>query len=369
MEFLYTFWRSYPVLIDLMLYFFVFGAAARVSFAKVFPGHGGKALSVAVGLFLAAGLATAQREMGFSLERIGPIAVFILCGVLFIASYRFLQNAETPKPVTILICGLLALALLRAALPKASAEFARRNPLIVFLVIGGLAYWAWHSSEGFATRLFNRQPGQLLARHQAVPDRDTLGKEKQFIKKRLRNTTSADQKAEKAVRGDLEKALTKLEKERLTPESRGGVLDSLTRAQRRSAEIKRRTDKLFQLDEALRRFDLRWFKKMHGIDLSQLTPAQQDVVKKNLHEERKRIHGEEELVKLESKLRQHLADMEASVAKAREALMSWNAAGAIAWVNEALKVQSTLRALEDQALTWEKKLIHLVKHQQRQLDK
>ena len=31
--------------------------------------------------------------MGFSLERIGPIAVLILCGVLFIASYRLPPDA------------------------------------------------------------------------------------------------------------------------------------------------------------------------------------------------------------------------------------------------------------------------------------
>jgi len=56
-------WRAYPTAIDLLLYFFVFGAAARVSLAKHFPGGEGKALAVAVGLLLAVGLTTAQQQL------------------------------------------------------------------------------------------------------------------------------------------------------------------------------------------------------------------------------------------------------------------------------------------------------------------
>lgn len=368
MEILYRIWHAYPLLIDLLLYFFVFGAAARVSFAKVFPGQSGKALSVAVGLFLAAGLATAQRKMGFSLERIGPIAVFILCGVLFVASYRFLQNAETPKPVTVLICGLLTLALLRAAMPKATAEFTRRNPLTVFLLLGGLAYWAWHSSEGYAAKLFSRQPGQLLMKHQAVPDKDTLAREKKLVKKRLRDTTKTDRSEEKAVRGELEHAVNLIEGKRLTTENRAKAMDLLSQAHKKSGELKEKTKRLLQIDEALQRFDIRWFKKTHGVDFSHLTPEQQDVIKRSLHEERKRVQVEDKLAELTGKTRQRIEAMETSIVRAREALVSWNAAGAIGWVNEALREQSQLRALEDQILDWEKRLIRLVKRQQHELE-
>jgi hypothetical protein len=48
MELFVRIWENYPIAIDMVLYFFVFGAAARVAFAKSFPGHEGKALSVAV---------------------------------------------------------------------------------------------------------------------------------------------------------------------------------------------------------------------------------------------------------------------------------------------------------------------------------
>ena len=368
MEFLYRIWDTYPVLIDLLLYFFIFAAAARVSFAKFFPGQGGKALAVAVGLFLAAGLTTAQKKMGFSLERIGPIAVFILCGILFIAAYRFLQSTETPKSVTILICGLLVLALLRAALPNFTASFTKNNPLTVMLIFGGLLYWAWHSSEGYAAKLFSRQPGQVLSRNQVVPDGKTLKSEKKFIKKRLKNTTVEDQKEEKEVQNELEKALALLEKERLTEKNRPKLMELLNQAQKRSGGVKEKTARLLRLDDALKRFDARWFKKTHSVDFGHLTPEQQEIIKKSLHEERKRMQVEGRLKELEENLHQHLETLDACIGQARRAVDALNAAGAIGWINKAIGEKSSIQALEKDALTWEKWLIRLVKKQLHVID-
>jgi len=363
MEILHRIWQTYPILIDLLLYFFVFAAAARVAFAKVFPGHSGKVLSVAVGLFLAASLAVAQRAMGFSLERIGPIAVFILCGILFIAAYRFLQSTETPKPVIILICGLLVLALLRAALPNATAAFARNNPLTLMLILGSLIYWAWHSSEGYASKMFSRQPGQVLSKNQVVPDEKTLKSEKKFIKKRLRDTTKEDQKEEQQVRNELEKAIALLGKERLTENTRPKILELLNQAQKKSTALKEKTARLFQIDDALKRFDTRWFKKTHSVDFGHLTLEQQEVIKRSLHEERKRMQVEERLKELEQNLHQRLEGIDNCIAQARRALAAMNAAGAIGWMNKAIQEQSALQALEKDTLMWEKWLIRLVNKQ------
>ncbi len=363
MEILYRIWHTYPIFIDLLLYFFVFAAAARVSFAKVFPGHNGKVLAVAIGLFLAAGLATAQRQMGFSLERMGPIAVLILCGIVFVAAYRFLQNAETPKPVIILICGLLTVAMLRAAMPNATARFISENPLAIFLVLCGLLFWAWHGSEGYAGKLLRRKPGSILAKHQVVPDQRTLKMQRRFLKRRFRDTTKADRKEETVVRGALEKAVVMLEREQLTSQNRAKVLSLLDNAQTKCRELKERTAKLLKLDEALRHFDKRWFKKAHSVDFAHLTPEQQQIVKESLNEERKRMRAEAHLAELEERIHRHLEAMGTAVAQARRALMSWNAAGAIGWINKAIQEQSALRELEDHALAWERRLIRLVNRQ------
>ncbi len=366
-EYFYRLWQMYPVLVDMALYFFVFGAAARVAFAKSFPGHEGKALSIAVGLFLAAALAMAQRKLGFSTANLGPVAVFILCGVVFLASYKFIHQSDVSKPVTVLLSALIAFALARAAMPNLVGSFVKRNPITIVLVVGGLLYWAWQSSGMYANRIRKGLPGNTLAQNRVIPNDDTLHKEKQFVKKRLRDGTRANTKDEKVVEGGLEKAQQLLQNGDLSADKRRRVEGLLQEAVARAHKMRERTARLFQLDGALRKFDLQWFKRTHAIDLSRLTPAQQNVARQSLLDERKRVLAEEELGKLEGQLNQQMATLESCVTRAKEGIAGNDPAAAAGWIGEALKCEKALRKVEDDALAWEKRILALVKRQIQEL--
>jgi asparagine N-glycosylation enzyme membrane subunit Stt3 len=138
MDFLMTAWQSYPVLIDFVLFAFVFAAVARVSSAKAFPEHAGKALSIAVAVFLAAGLAMAQRKLGFSVESMGPVAILILAVVIFITSYKFLRHSDMPRPMPVVVdpsvqviqvisCGTAYSNVRRGRRPFADSSFYTRS--------------------------------------------------------------------------------------------------------------------------------------------------------------------------------------------------------------------------------------------------
>jgi hypothetical protein len=103
MDALATILQQYEIVADVALYFLVFAVAARAAFARSFQGSEGKILAVAGGLLLAVALGTAQRVLGFSLEALGPVAIFVLSSIIFIASYKFLQGAEIPFPLSALI--------------------------------------------------------------------------------------------------------------------------------------------------------------------------------------------------------------------------------------------------------------------------
>ena len=341
----------------------LFAAAARVSFAKVFPGHEGKVLSVAVGLFLAAGLAMAQRKLGFSTASLGPVAVLILCGILFLASYKFIQHSEVSKPVAVLLSALVALALARAAMPEATAAFARKNPLVILLILVGLVYWAWHSSQGFAEKISRRRPGPLLARQHAVPDERTLKNEARFVKKKVKSTTKKDRREEKDVSSELEQVLHILDREGQTPRNRAKLLDLLSKAEKTTDNVRQRSEKLVRLDQTLRDFDFRWLKRGHGIDFGHLTPEQQNVLRESLLEERKRIKVEEELEKLELAVDLHVRAMEQYIRTAKEALEGGNAAAATGWISKAIEEEKKAEELEGKILGWEKRLLKLVKRQ------
>ena len=367
MEYVYWFWRTYPVAVDMALYFFVFAAAARVAFAKTFPGHEGNALSIAVGLFLAAGLAMAQRKLGFSTENLGPVAVFLLCGVMFLASYKFIERSDVSKPVAVLLSTLIAFALARAAMPNTVGQFISRNPLTIGIVVIGLLFWAWQSSGAYANQVRQRLPGAILAKYKAVPSEELLNKEKRFVKKRLRDNTREDQKDEKKVRGNLAEAQHVVEKGNFGPQDTQRLKALAENTLQKTRSIKERTARLFQLDDALRRFDLHWFRKTHGVNLEQLTPAQQKVVQENLIEERRRVHAEEELGRLASELNRQVSAVEAFVARMRDGIAAGNVAAASGWLGEARKAESALAELENRALGWEKRLVRLLKRQQEEL--
>ena len=367
MDFLMTAWQSYPVLIDFVLYAFVFGAVARVSFAKAFPGHGGKTLAIAVGVFLAAGLAMAQRTLGFSVESMGPVAILILAAVVFITAYKFLRQSEMPLPMTIFISAMLVVVLLRATMPQYTARFLHNNPLTVSLIVAGLLYWVWHTSDGFANKLFRRMPGPVLAKDGAIPDEDTLAKERLFVKKRIRGVTRENENQEHHVRGEISKLLAILEREGITPNNRARLTALVNDALKRIDEVRQRTSNVFRMEEALRRFDFHWFNKTHGINLSALTPEQQEILRKNLLDERKQVMAEEEIARIETQIKKHVEQFQNCIAKARQDIQIGTAAGAIGWLMEAEKQQAPLKTLEDEALAWEKRLLRLVKQQHQDL--
>lgn len=351
--------------VDMALYFFVFAAAARVAFAKTFPGHEGKLLSVAVGLLLAVGLAIAQRTLGFSTESLGPVAVFLLCGVVFLAAYNFIARSGVSKPLAVLLSALLGLALARAAMPRTFSSFLSRNPLLVLLILGGLVYWAWHGSSKYAGTVEQRAPGAVLARSGIVPDQATVGREQRYAKKRLRDDTRDDRGDEKHVRKDSDHALRRLEKEGVTPGNRGKVTTLVERVKNRARQVRQRHERLAKLDTALARFDLHWLRKAYGIDWSTLTPEQQAVLKQVVLDQRRELHTEKELADLETAMQAHAERLEQYSGWASQALRDGNSAGAEGWLAKVLEEEKQLTELDNRALALEKRLLRFLKDQRR----
>lgn len=365
MEYVLWFWRSYPVAVDMALYFFVFAAAARVAFAKTFPGHEGKLLSVAVGLLLAVGLAIAQRTLGFSTESLGPVAVSLLCGVVFLAAYNFIARSGVSKPLAVLLSALLGLALARAAMPRTFSAFLSQNPLLVLLILGGLVYWAWHGSSRYAGTVENRAPGAVLARGGVVPDQATVAKERRYAKKRIRGDTREDRGDEKHVRNDSDHALRRLEKEGVTPGNRNKVTALVERVKNRARQVRQRHERLAKLDTALARFDLHWLRKAYGIDWSRLTPEQQEVLKRVVLDQRRELHTEKDLADLEAAMQAHAERMEQYSGFASQTLREGNSAATEGWLAKVMDEEKRLEELDNQALALEKRLLRFLKDQRR----
>ena len=365
MEFLYRFWETYPALIDLVLYFFVFGAAARAGLAKAFSGREGKILSVAVGLVLATSLTMAQHRLGFSIEKLGPIAALVLCVVFFAAVFRLLHRADMPRLLTVLLSFLVAVALARVVAPAAVDWLVLLSPILIVLVILGLVCWAWGSSGRAAERFERLQPGFLLERRHVIPDKTALKKEGQYVKRKVKGTTKKTRKEEKRTESKMEKALDLSEQEGLDGKAKAKAAELIDQALTSTRRIRRRCEKLIRLDEALCRQDWDWVRKSQHVDLGRLTPEQQKILRQNYDIERKRLKVESVLKGLESEVEGHARKMQHYLDTAKSNIVSGDPLTASGWIIAAMQEDKKGEELADKILIWEKRLLKLIKQQQK----
>lgn len=362
-------WRTYPWAVDLALYFFVFAAAARVSFARIFPGHEGKTLAIAIGLVLAASLTAAQHTFGFSLETLGPIAVTLLCLVLFIVAYRLLKHSQLPPWLTVSFATIFAVALFKLALPKYTERFAQDNPGIVFFALCILLVWIWYSASAGAEHVIRRMPGFGLQRFHVAPSERMLTKEQHYAKNKLLKETKKEIKEDSEIGTELSRATHLLERDGLTPHTTPKIRELLKKASETTRTVEEQCTKLRETDQALENFDLKWFRRMRHANLGQLTPAQQEIMRNSIREERRRLHVEEELKKLEVATAHQIRALESSIEKAQENLAASNAAGALGWLNQAIGAEQKLLETQKELLRWEKLLVRLIKKQRSALHK
>jgi len=294
------------------------------------------------------------------------VAAFILCGIVFIAAYRFMQHADVPKPLTVLLAGLMGLALARAVMPKSTASFIREYSLMVTLGTLGIISWAWFNSQNYLDRVQRRRPGRLLGKHHIVPDDHPLKGEARFAKKRLRKTTKAERKEEKALASDMEEASSLLEKGRGSSLDRSHVARLLNGALEKANNVHKYGERLLQADNALLRFDADWLRKAHAFNVNDLTPEQRTLLRGSILSERKKCGTEYRIRKLQNEVERHLATMTEYVRKARASFADGSgagAAGSAGWLEKAREEGKKTKVLEAQIQDWEKRLVRLVRQQ------
>ena len=92
-----TTYDKYNSVIDFILYLIVFISIANVSLAKLLGGHGGKAVSVVVGISLAVSLSVWSAMANFSIKSFGPVAALIFMLVVGVAIYEQLKKVGLGK--------------------------------------------------------------------------------------------------------------------------------------------------------------------------------------------------------------------------------------------------------------------------------
>ena len=359
-------WHTYPALFDLLLYFLFFSAVARAALTRHFPGSDGTKVAIAVGLALAAGLTTAQRTIGFSVEKLGPAAVFLILMVVLVTAYKFLSITGVPGPITLLACAALAGVMLKATLPEYTQRALDSHPEVG--LIGPIILLAilWTLAQVNASHERAAPQARALAKYGAIPNAKNLKQEEHVTKRPLRGQSKRAAKEEKRIGHEIQGALQLLQTRGLNHKTRPKIYEHCEHALKQANQLEQQQDRLLQLDRAIENLDHKWLERSTALKLRQLTPQQQQLMTKTIADERQRLHIEEELEELQAEVTSHTRAIREGLAKAKECLLTWNAPGAAGWLEQATQQQKKAKNLQTRILACENRLISLVKRQERE---
>ena len=180
---------SWP-LVDALIYTLVFVGLARTVLERRFPGQGGKALIVGVGLALTVGMVWAEIIYGFSLRSFGFIAMALLAVVLVMMIYHVGQAFGLSKLASVSLVLFAGLPLTAQILPGIAELASGIVPLvIIFWLASGVLTGTngWHSA-GWRPRGVEGDSSGLLDQSEEREHKSLDRREKKDARKAYRHS-------------------------------------------------------------------------------------------------------------------------------------------------------------------------------------
>ncbi len=150
-----NFYESSWPLVDAIVFLLIFVGLARVVFEKRFPGQGGKAMIMGVGLALSLGMVFAEVQYGFSLKTFGPMAagivLLLMCFMLFHVGKAF--GFSTGGSIALVV--FLGVPLAPQLMPDLAQLIGQVLPLVIlfWLASGAVTgHSVWDKAHGLQNR-------------------------------------------------------------------------------------------------------------------------------------------------------------------------------------------------------------------------
>ncbi len=369
MEFLPRLLADHRFVVDAAVYLLVFGAVARAALSRSFPGREGRILAVAVGAMLALALLLAQKRLGFTMEKLGPVALLVLGLAILSMVGLFLHRTGLPTAFVLLLTALVGLALAQTLATRRSVSWIESLAAPVFSLLIFLIVLSWLFSEQRAAGAIRRRPGQTLARSHYLPSEPQLADEVRLVRRRTLPETRHAVRDEHRLKKDLHQAGRLAEKTTLSPKHRKREVAYLEDALRRTRSVREAHQRIVQLVAAVEHMDVEFLHLTHRVDLRMLTPDQRRRIQEAFEEERRRIRLEEHLKRIDQDTGTRAEKLESLLVKAAEAAQSGNQAAVLGWQQEARPLEDELRQDLLQLKRIERRILQLLRRQIADLSK
>jgi len=316
MELFSDFVSSHSDTVNFLLFFLFFGGVARIAFTRHFGERAASKIAVPVGLILATGLLLGQERLGFQLESLGLVAVFLITFALTIAAFRLMTFSGLSAGQSAGMAFVFLVITLRVLAPVATgAWLAKHGDLVVVgILIGALV--AYLSSKRAANSWQESLNAQALARLNAIPNRETLNR----ILKSLRATTSVVQRNTAQLKNHAKAMGRRLTRSRMPSLSNDDSHTRLRALQDEADNLLVAIDRMKKLDAALAEGDLAWLERATGLRTSQFSESQKRTLSNVLRLERERLKLESKTAEQETRVAQHVSRLSTSISEVRKLL-------------------------------------------------
>jgi hypothetical protein len=351
--------------VDFFIFLFIFIPIARFTVGRRFEGRQGTLLSAAIGVVLALSLALMERSIGFSVQSFGPIAAAIIVLLVGLVLFYLVKSFGAGIQAAGSIALILTYFLLRATVPNFFLWLAN-NQWAVWLhvtLVFAVAIAMWKLFNALWPKDGLRSLGEGLERSHA-PDSDVeprMVSEKQesrLIKQRLEKFTKKGKKESKEIIEDLEEMLRIIDEYGDTDRGRHLIAEKLNHIAPKENSILKRIAYLMRLARNIEQADLRSFEGLKS-RLGRLPEKEQELVKEEIRQEKRKIVSEERLRQLQSELQKYDQDFRYCIRMAVGTLSAGQPLQARDWIQKAIGFEQHAADLFAEMQELEEKLLSL----------
>jgi hypothetical protein len=361
--------------VDFFVFLFIFIPVARFTVGKRFEGREGKVLSAAVGVVLALSLALMERSIGFSVQSFGPIAAAIIVLLVGLVLFYLVKSFGAGIQAAASISLILTYFLLRATVPNFFLWLAE-NEWAVWLhvaLVFAVAVAMWKVFKALWPKEGLQSLGDGLERsHDADSDVEpgmvSEKEESRLIKWRLEKFTKKGRKESKEIIEELEEMLRIIDEYGDTDRGRHLIAEKIRNLAPKENTLLKRIDYLVRLARNIERADLRSFEGLKT-RLRRLPEKEQELVKEEIRQEKRKIVSEERLRQLQSELQKHDQDFRYCVRMAAGTLSAGQAVQARDWIQRAIGSEQKASDLFAEMKEVEEKLLSLTRKEYKALKK
>ena len=362
----------YAVFIDLAIYLLIFVGLAQLTLGQRFSGHGGKAVTIGIGLTLALSLAIAEKFLGFSIRSFGPIAAGIFLAVLGMMIYRLIKHFGAGFAVSGSLAYIIVLLSVIAAVPGFFSWINDAMPIINLGLLAGffiacyniIAHLLHHKS---ISERFGRKLKEVAKNSNDITS--SLNRSEKFQKDEIKPITQRAFKSSNQILNELLEILKSIERYAQIPEARKVIKEQIDRILPEQIELMEQLKKLQILHKRVLSFDLSLYSNQSQMRLRELSDTGKAMIKQESINLYTKLGVEKQLQEFEQRIQSYQASIKSCLQQASVYLMSGDIIRTKEFIQKAISLEKgtssiieKLAVLEKQILEHTKKEIALERH-------